>query len=174
MTFVVRTRPSQFSDEPLPEGLTQAACVDVHDLGMQIGLKGVEVHKVRLVFETPLRDSKGQEMRVSTWPYTVSLGKTANLRKHLERWRGRPFTAQELAGFDLDSVIGAPAMLNIVRREKDGKTYSNIDGIFKDTNPTKYKPTGTYVRAPRQAVKETEPEREPGYDDNFEDEPVPF
>lgn len=155
MTFIVRTRSSQFSDEPIPEGLTQAVCVDVMDLGMQPGMKGEEVHKLKFIFETAARDSKGQPMRVGSWPYTVSLGKKANLRKDLERWRGRVFTAEELAGFDIDSVIGAPAMLNIVHREKDGKTFSNIDGIFKDTNAAKYAPTGSYVRAERHAKAET-------------------
>lgn len=174
MAFIVRTRSGQFSDESHPEGITQAVCIDVVDLGLQPGFRGGEdVPKAKFVFETPARDSKGNPIRVSTWPYTVSLGPKANMRKALERWRGRPFTPQELGGFDLDSVIGAPALLNIVQNTgRDNKLFSNIDGIFKDTNPTKYQPTGTYIRAPRHA--HTEEEREPEMTPDYEDEPVPF
>ncbi len=181
MTFVVRTRSGQFSDETHPEGLVQASCVDVVDLGMQPGMNGEEVHKCKFVFETALRDSKGVPFRISTsfFGYTVSLGKKANLRKDLERWRGRQFTSEELAGFDIDSVLGAPAMLNVVHvaSKKNGKVYANIDGIFKDTNPTKYTPTGTYVRSERTPVaKHEEPEPpEEFMGDDFDDEgSVPF
>ncbi len=139
MTFVVRTLSGQFSDELHAEGLVQAVCVDVVDMGMQPGMNGDQVHKCKFVFETVNRDSKNVPFRISTshFGYTVSLGKKANLRKELERWRGRQFTSEELTGFDIDSVIGAPAMLNIIHNvsKTSGKTYANIDGIFKDTSP---------------------------------------
>lgn len=152
MAFIINKPTSQFSTEPHPEGITQAVCVDVVDMGMQPSKYG-EKHKCYFRFETPARDSKGAPIYVRSWPYSVSLNEKANLRRDLEKWRGRAFTAQELAGFDLESVIGAPVLLNITHNAADdGTVYSNINGIFKDTNPTKYQPSGLYVRKEAEEV----------------------
>lgn len=146
MPFIINKPTNQFSTEPHPEGITQAVCVDVHDLGMQKTKYG-EKHKCNIRFETPARDSKGAPIWPRTWPYSVSLSEKSNLRKDLEKWRGRAFSPQELASFDLESLIGAPAMLNIVHNTADdGTVYSNINGIFKDTSAMKYQPSGLYVR----------------------------
>lgn len=126
---------------------------------------------MKFVFETPHRDSEGKPHRVSTWPYTVSLNEKANLRKDLEKWRGRKFSADELNGFDLESVIGAPAMLNIVHNEGDeGQVYANVNGIFADRNAQKYRPTGDYVRKAATPSLQDEPETVVVE----EEEPCPF
>lgn len=164
MAFIVSKPTSQFSSEQHPEGITQAVCVDAIDLGMKPTKYG-EKHKCCFRFETPARDSGGNPIWVRTWPYTVSLNEKATLRKDLEKWRGRAFTPQELAGFDLESVIGAPAMLNIVHNAgEDGTVYSNINGIFRDNNPVKYQASGLYVR------KASAPSPEDGWSDG----PTPF
>ncbi len=58
--------------------------------------------------------------------YTYSAAKNASLRKDLENWRGKPLTDDEAADFDLEKLIGAPAILTIVEEERDGNKYSNV------------------------------------------------
>ena len=72
--------------------------------------------------------------------YTVSLHEKAKLRADLESWRGRKFTAQELEGFDLASVVGAYCMIQVVHDET-GK-YANVQTImaFKGDKPKPVNP----------------------------------
>ena len=68
-----------------------------------------------------------------TKKYTLSLGEQANLRKDLESWRGKPFSAEELAGgFDLEHLYGINCLLGIQHEQNaDGtKTYANITAIL--------------------------------------------
>lgn len=56
----------------------------------------------------------------------------ATLRKDLDAWRGKPFTAEELAGFNLKNVINAACILTIVNQEgKTGNVYAKISSISK-------------------------------------------
>lgn len=115
---------------PAPEGLAQAVCVDVVDMGVvetQFGPK----HKVRIVFQLDiLSPDDGKRHQVSKM-YSLSLAERANLRKDLETWRGKKFTADELHGFDLEKLIGANAQLQIIHNISDeGRTWANIQAII--------------------------------------------
>lgn len=68
--------------------------------------------------------------RVMSKEYTMSLGEKSTLRKDLEAWRGRPFTAEELKGFDLRNILNVPCQLQINQQDKNGKTYVNIAAIM--------------------------------------------
>jgi hypothetical protein len=63
-----------------------------------------EAFKIVLLFElcneTIERDGKTAPISINK-EYTLSLGKKSVLRKHLETWRGRPFTDEELKGFEV-------------------------------------------------------------------------
>ena len=50
----------------------------------------------------------------------------------LESWRGRPFTTEELGGFSLENVLGAPCMLSVIHKpSKDGtKVYANVGSVM--------------------------------------------
>jgi hypothetical protein len=67
--------------------------------------------------------------------YTVSFNEKATLRKHLESWRGKPFTEADFAGppngFHLAKLIGIPALGQIVHQHKDGNTYANLNSIMR-------------------------------------------
>ncbi len=104
--------------EKCPVGVHPAWCVWVIDLGTQNSdLYGAQ-KKVWIMFETPgERMTDGRPFGVSHF-YTASLNEKANLRKDLESWRGKPFSKEELADFDLKNVIGKPCLLNIVHNEK--------------------------------------------------------
>ena len=87
--------------------------------------------KVNLGFEFPTEthvfdEAKGAQPLVISKTYTLSLGEKSNLRKDLQAWRGKIFTEEELAGFDITKVCGAPLMMQIGEKEKDNGDKSNI------------------------------------------------
>jgi hypothetical protein len=62
--------------------------------------------------------------------FTLSLAEKATLRKDLQTWRGREFTAEELRGFSIDNVLGAWAMIAVTKAMgNNGKEYTNIANI---------------------------------------------
>ena len=98
---------------PAPAGTHAAVCVDVVDLGIlevSFGGKTKQQHKINLVWQIDEERDDGKPFTVRK-RYTCSLHEKAALRKDLEAWRGRPFTDQELDGFDLETLISAPALL---------------------------------------------------------------
>lgn len=125
---------------PPPSGTHVARCVQIIDLGTQhwsFNGQPKSTRKVRVTFELPeelhvFDEEKGEEPFFVSQEFTASLGPKANLRAALEAWRGVPFTAEELEGFDLKKILGAPAMVTIVHEtSKAGKSYANIAGIAK-------------------------------------------
>lgn len=127
MAIIAKKPESSFT--PCPEGLHQAVCVDVVDLGLQKGQFG-EKHKVELRWQTDTEDPETRRrFQLRKW-YTLSLHEKASLRKDLECWRGRKFTEQELAGFDLEKLIGINCQLQVIHNiTDDGKTYDNVQAI---------------------------------------------
>lgn len=124
--------------EPIEAGTYAAVCTHIIGVGLQEtpwGMKNklmmrFEVPSERVVWET---DGEKHEGPAIIWTnYTASLAKNSNLRIDLEQWRGRAFTDDELAGFDLDNVLGAPCMITVVHKKNDkGKTFANISTISK-------------------------------------------
>ena len=68
--------------------------------------------------------------RVMSKEYTMSLGEKSTLRKDLEAWRGKPFTTEELEGFDLENILNTACQLQINQQEKNKRTYVNIASIM--------------------------------------------
>jgi len=128
---------------PAPEGVHNAVCVDVVDLGNVDGNWGCK-HKCRIVWELSELMDDGRPFLASK-QYTVSLNEKANLHKDLRAWRGKAFTATELAGFNVDAIIGAPCQIVITHQEKDGMVYGNVTAIIKGKKPY-LAAVGTYVR----------------------------
>lgn len=117
--------------ELVPEGTHIARCVRIIDLGMQPGGKDFPEPKktVMFTFEIPaeMRLINGDERpALISRRFTASLHEKATLRKFLETWRGRKFTKDELAGFELRKVLGQPCMLTVVHSDSAGKHYANI------------------------------------------------
>lgn len=122
--------------KPIEAGAYGAICTRVIDLGTQTtNYQGEEksARKVLITWEVPevTVEWEGQERPATiSQTFTASLHEKANLRKVLESWRGRAFTADELKGFDTKNVLGAPCFLNIVHTEKDGRTYANVAAVM--------------------------------------------
>jgi len=109
-----------------------ARCVRVVDLGTQPGSAAFPdpKHKVMIAWELPseLHDFNGEQVPfLVTKRYTMSLHEKATLRAHLESWRGRKFTTDELAGFDLKNIAGVPCMISVIH--SDNKEYANVGAV---------------------------------------------
>jgi len=130
--MVVKDEAKDF--EAIPMGMQQAVCAGNHDLGMQEGYGGKPQHKLVLVWELLERRTEGDfagQRFIVTKTYTATLNERSNLSKDLESWRGKAFTAEERAGFQLDVLTGVNCNLNLVEKEsKNGRTYVNVAGIM--------------------------------------------
>lgn len=127
---------------PTPEGMHAAVCYRFIDLGTQkVEWQGQikQQRKILLSFELyetedEFTDQDGNAIKA---PFTMhqrftwSMHEKGKLRPFLEAWRGRSFSDTDLApgGFDARNMIGAPAYLNVVHVEKDGRIYANIRSI---------------------------------------------
>lgn len=123
-----------------PAGSHIAVCNLVADVGLQPGSQQYPApkRKIYVRFEIPAerveyeKDGKQVEgpLTIGSF-YTASMNEKATLRKHLEGWRGKAFTDDEAAAFDVSSLLGKACMLSVIESDSGGKTYSNISGIGK-------------------------------------------
>lgn len=135
MALIAKEKGGSGGYDPVEAGTYPARCVAVVDLGIQHNtFNNKDQEKVLLMFELPTEritvDGEDKPRWLSA-RYTMSLNEKATLRKTLDAWRGKPFTPEELLGFDLSSVINAPCMLTVTNTEKNGNTYANISGVSK-------------------------------------------
>lgn len=167
MAIIAKKPESNFT--PCPEGLHQAICVDVVDLGINKGPYG-EKHKVEVRWQTELENEENmRRYQLRKW-YTLSLHEKASLRKDLECWRGRKFTEDELKGFDLEKLIGANCQLQVIHNvTDDGKTYDNIQAIVPHNAKLAKIAVQDYTREKDRAKVQGNGHAEPVYEDT-----VPF
>ena len=140
MSLVAKDSGGESSFTPVPPGMHLARCYRVVDLGTQKTEWQGQIKylsKVMIQFEVHGEDdngkalvtSKGEPMSISK-NYTLSLAEKATLRKDLQAWRGRDFTADELRGFELKNILGAWAMLSVAKSVgNNGKEYTNIMSV---------------------------------------------
>lgn len=156
---------------PAPAGVHQGVCCDIEDLGMVESTwqaKKTTKHKVRVYWQIAEVDAESGKPFLVTKRYTASLHEKSALRKDLQSWRGKPFTDDELRGFDLDMILGVNCLLNVVHNVRDGATYANIEAIM----PV---PKGTPKMAPRDYIrKKDRPEADEPQDFVPDDSDVPF
>jgi hypothetical protein len=122
---------------PVEAGTWPAVCPGYADLGTQASKFGTK-RKVMIFWDIPdQRIDVERNGRMVSLPrrisrrFTLSLGKRASLRAMLEAWRGRAFTEEELKGFDLDKIVGAPCLLNVTHDSgEDGSVYANVQTVM--------------------------------------------
>ena len=119
----------------VPEGQHQAVCYRLVDSGTidDVYPKGSDNPSkkrklLHIFWELPeqLTDS-GKPMMISK-SYTHSLHESSTLHRDLTGWRGKAFTEEDLAGFDLRKVLGVSAVLE-VKLNMNGN--AKVQGIFK-------------------------------------------
>jgi len=94
---------------------------------------------IAIFWEIPeLRDANDKPATI-THTYTRTFaGDNARLKKDCEKWRGKPFTPEELAGFDIEKVLGVSCQLNI-GFSSGGKP--KIEGVITSKGGPKRIPT---------------------------------
>jgi hypothetical protein len=150
MAIIAREGGNSFPQ--LAPGSYPARCYGVILIGtIYDDLYGKSTTKVLVQFEFPSEcidapdnpDLHGQPYGMSKF-YTLSLHEKATLRADLERWRNKPFTKEELAGFDLKNIIGAPCMVAVVKKEDGKSKISSVSALPKgmsvlpQINPVRY------------------------------------
>ena len=132
MAFIASNTGTSF--EMTPQGVHIARCYKMIDIGTQDSeFQGVKSkkHKIIIAWEL-LGDERMEDGRPFSQQqrYTLSLHENAALRKDLQAWRGKAFTPEEEAQFDVSKVLGAYCMLNIVHTSENGKDYANIGSFM--------------------------------------------
>lgn len=126
------TGGSSFS--PIPEGSHLAVCYMLVDLGVQENKTfNNRSRKVMIGWELPdeTYESDGKQLpRTIRNTYTASLNESSNLRRDLAAWRGRDFTQDELDEFNLRNIMGTSCLINVIHKERNGRTYANIASIM--------------------------------------------
>lgn len=187
-------------------GMHLAVCNLVADVGLQPGSRQFPnpKRKVYIRFEIPgERVSYEKDGREIEGPitigsfYTASMNEKAQLRKHLEGWRGRAFTDEQAADFDVSSILGKPCMLSLVESSEGGKTYTNIASIgslpkgieppkpentllyYDEERPQQFDALPKWLREKIEQQLQPEPPKQPAEKVNhggpgFDDTEIPF
>ena len=133
MSMMVRSEGNS-EIKQLEPGVYTGIATAIIDLGIQENMTyGKQQRKAIIVWNVvgeTVKVNDEELPRVISKEYTMSLGEKSTLRKDLEAWRGRPFTTEELQGFDLKNILNVPCQLQINQQEKNGKTYTNIAAIM--------------------------------------------
>ena len=144
MGLTIKSDSKEF--EALPEGQHIGVCYKIIDQGSrnetyprdaEPNSDNTKKRKtLGVTWEIPEQKmADGRPMSISK-TYTASLNENSTLYKDLVTWRGKSFTKEELEGFDIDKMIGAPANLEI--EHVDGR--ARVKAIFK---PDEFKKTET-------------------------------
>lgn len=131
MAYIIKDNKKEYT--PAPEGLHQAVCIDVVELGLVTTQYQGKPYtrrcsEIRWVIEAI--DPKTNKQHIVLRRFTESLSTKGHLRPFLEAWRGKKFTNEELKGFDIEKLIGANCQLQIIHNiGNDGETYSNVQAV---------------------------------------------
>ncbi len=116
------------SEPAVSPGTYLARCFRIVDAGTQSSEMYGDKRKLIVTWELPTErimvDGKDLPCSISKF-YTLSLNSKATLRKDLVAWRGRDFTPEELAGFELSRVLGTACQLTVIH--KAGK--ARVEGV---------------------------------------------
>ena len=130
--IIAKDSGSNFS--PHPEGQFPMVCTDVVNLGINVeqfpGQEPREVAKVALVFASGERQ-EDKSLTFVTTEMTLSANEKANLRKFLESWRGKSYTAEQAeAGLPISKLYGQQALVSIEHvTTKRGRKFAKIVSI---------------------------------------------
>jgi len=161
---------------PAPQGVHSAVCVDVIDLGEQQTDWGPK-RMIEIRWQLGEIDPKSNRPYLTTKRYTASLGtakKPSKLREHLRTWRGRDFTVEELAEFDIEKVIGANCQLQILHKPKDGGgSWATVEAILPLAKGMEKLAPSQYERLKDRKPKDQQPAAVAAAS-GPEEEPCPF
>lgn len=133
MSDPIVARGSESKFKPHPDGQFVGQCVDMIDLGEHVhSFAGDDQYieqRCAIVYRTGQKNPDTGDYIDVNKEFTVSMGERSNLRKHLEQWRGKAYTPEQVkAGVQLDRLTGNHALLTIAQKpNKAGtRTYAEI------------------------------------------------
>jgi len=176
--MIVRELEQEFKN-PEP-GMHNAVCFNIFDLGVQKieWQKEIKFRPQLIIgWELEAKNAKGERFKKYK-KYTANLHEKALLLQHLESWRNKAFTDEELKGFDLENIIGKQCTLNLI----EDKNYINISGVMaKMPNVPQLQPetsrdwTPEWVEKLQNNAQKVKAEDNEGNSDiTCEDEQIPF
>ena len=113
--MAIYTREPESKYTTAPEGLHGAVGCDVVDLGLVTDQFGTRpMVELRWMLERLDTQDADERRIIVRKRYRNSLHEKAGLRRDLEMWRGKKFSADELRGFDLERLIGVSCPLGAV------------------------------------------------------------
>jgi hypothetical protein len=167
---IIATAGGNFT--PAPAGTHAAVCCDVIALGeVEVTFQGKTQRKDTVLIcwqiDEKLPDGRPYLLRRR---YTKTLHEKSSLRKDLESWRGRPFTNEELQGFDLENLLSIGCLVSVIHQTRDGSTYSNVTSVCRLPRNMTAPTVRDYVR-----VCDRPPAQTDAVDDGLgTDDDVPF
>jgi hypothetical protein len=114
-----------------PEGIHQAVCVDIINLGeveTKFGLKAQVAVVFQLECEGAYRRTDGGRFEIRRI-FNPTLTGSSTLKKFLEQWRGKSFDKAELEGFQLAKLYKKNAQIQVIHKEGEKGMYANIVSI---------------------------------------------
>lgn len=124
------------SEPSVDPGTYLARCFRIVDAGTQIDGPYGEKHKLIVTWELPYEriEVEGKDLpRSISKFYTFSLNSKATLRKDLVAWRGRDFTPEELAGFELAKILGTACQVTVVLSKTGKARVETVSGVPRGT-----------------------------------------
>ena len=143
MAIIAMKPNSNGTYTPAPEGVHDAVCCDVADLGIVETTWQGETksqHKVRLVWQLAAKMEDGRPYSIGR-RYGLTLHEKSSLAKDLKSWFGKA----PPDNLDLEKLIGQNCQLVIVHSERDGTVYANVQSVLKP-GKTKLKVDPDFVR----------------------------
>tara|TARA_R110002020_G_scaffold7666_5_gene31974 strand:+ start:6119 stop:6856 length:738 start_codon:yes stop_codon:yes gene_type:complete len=144
MSLTIKSTGGDF--ENLPPGRYRAICYKVVDMGSRMesfqGQPEKPRTKLAIYWEITHRiegDDDVAEVRmadgrlfVTSKQYTASLHENSTLHKDLKSWRGRSFTPEELAGFEIGNLLGVTCELEMILRSNEpGEDRTKIESLYR-------------------------------------------
>jgi hypothetical protein len=115
---------------PLDSGIYPAVCVWIVDLGEQRSEKFNKFQRKLLfgfeIIGEDIERGNGPEPRMLSRMFTASLNEKAALRQMLVSWRGKAFTEDDLEVFDVGSMLGESAQVQVLVNDDGRNDIQNI------------------------------------------------
>lgn len=163
------------------EGVVDAVCCEFVNLGIvqtSFGPKPKGMYIFQISELTEKGKFKGSRKEVR-WQFPLSWGSDSmpsNMRKMIEKWRGKKMTEEERQEFEMESVVGKACRLVIEHNVTDKGTFANINLIMKkgdvELSPLNYTPLAD--RRAKAAAEEAEDNNAIVNNNDELDEELPF
>ena len=132
---IIAQQQNNGGGQTVPAGTHVARCYQIIHIGTIVDTyQGEErlVNKVRLVFELPLETAdfgKGEQPFSIGRDFTLSMHEKSGLRAFVQSWLGKAMSDAEAAKFDIGTLLGKEAMVNVMHRTANtGRNYADLKG----------------------------------------------